>query len=109
MGHPGGPVAFDYTDLVRRHVGRDPVAKDGVSDAAIRRREKQLGVRLPASLRAYYRAAGNLAELNQAHNLLYDLPQLVIEDGYLQLPTTPGWGTEVNEAGVKAHPPRRIG
>jgi L-alanine-DL-glutamate epimerase-like enolase superfamily enzyme len=33
----------------------------------------------------------------------------VIRDGYLHLPTTPGWGTEVNEAGVKAHPPRRIG
>jgi L-alanine-DL-glutamate epimerase-like enolase superfamily enzyme len=32
-----------------------------------------------------------------------------IEDGYLRLPTTPGWGTEVDEAGVKAHPPRRIG
>ena len=33
----------------------------------------------------------------------------VIKDGFLHLPTTPGWGTEVNEAGVKAHPPRRIG
>jgi galactonate dehydratase len=33
----------------------------------------------------------------------------VVKDGYLHLPTTPGWGTEVNEAGVKAHPPRRIG
>jgi galactonate dehydratase len=32
-----------------------------------------------------------------------------IKDGYLYLPTTPGWGTEVDEAGVKAHPPRRIG
>ena len=32
-----------------------------------------------------------------------------IEDGHLRLPTTPGWGTEVDEAGVKAHPPRRIG
>jgi L-alanine-DL-glutamate epimerase-like enolase superfamily enzyme len=33
----------------------------------------------------------------------------VIVDGHLQLPATPGWGTEVNEAGVKAHPPRRVG
>ena len=32
-----------------------------------------------------------------------------IKDGYLHLPSTPGWGTEVNEAGVKAHPARRIG
>ncbi|MBI4638565.1 MAG: mandelate racemase/muconate lactonizing enzyme family protein [Candidatus Rokubacteria bacterium] len=29
-----------------------------------------------------------------------------IEDGHLCLPTGPGWGTEVNEAAVRAHPPR---
>ena len=27
-----------------------------------------------------------------------------IKDGYLQLPTGPGWGTEVDEAAVRAHP-----
>ena len=30
-----------------------------------------------------------------------------IKDGYLLLPTRPGWGTEVNEAAVRAHPPRK--
>jgi galactonate dehydratase len=30
-----------------------------------------------------------------------------IADGYLRLPTGPGWGTEVNEEAVRAHPPRR--
>lgn len=29
-----------------------------------------------------------------------------IKDGHLTLPTGPGWGTEVNEATVRAHPPR---
>ena len=29
-----------------------------------------------------------------------------IEDGHLRLPTGPGWGTEVDEAAVRAHPPR---
>jgi L-alanine-DL-glutamate epimerase-like enolase superfamily enzyme len=29
-----------------------------------------------------------------------------IREGYLYLPTGPGWGTEVNEAAVRAHPPR---
>ena len=29
-----------------------------------------------------------------------------VEHGELHLPTGPGWGTEVNEAGVRAHPPR---
>ncbi len=29
-----------------------------------------------------------------------------IRDGYLSVPTGPGWGTEVNEAAVRAHPPR---
>ena len=31
----------------------------------------------------------------------------VLEQGFLRLPTGPGWGTEVNEAAVKAHPPRK--
>jgi L-alanine-DL-glutamate epimerase-like enolase superfamily enzyme len=30
-----------------------------------------------------------------------------IRDGHLHLPTGPGWGTEVNEEAVRAHPPRR--
>ncbi len=29
-----------------------------------------------------------------------------IENGHLLLPTGPGWGTEVNEEAVRAHPPR---
>ncbi len=29
-----------------------------------------------------------------------------IKDGHLVLPTGPGWGTEVNEDAVRAHPPR---
>lgn len=29
-----------------------------------------------------------------------------IEDGHLILPTGPGWGTEINEEAVRAHPPR---
>ncbi len=28
-----------------------------------------------------------------------------IKDGYLYVPTGPGWGTEVNEEAVRAHPP----
>jgi L-alanine-DL-glutamate epimerase-like enolase superfamily enzyme len=31
----------------------------------------------------------------------------VIEDGMLKLPSGPGWGIEVNEAAVRARPPRR--
>jgi len=31
----------------------------------------------------------------------------VVKDGHLHLPTAPGWGTDVNEAAVRAHPPRR--
>ena len=30
----------------------------------------------------------------------------VIEDGYLVLPKTPGWGADVNEEFVRAHPPK---
>jgi galactonate dehydratase len=35
------------------------------------------------------------------------IPPPVIENGDLPLPTGPGWGAEVNEAFVRAHPPRR--
>ena len=31
----------------------------------------------------------------------------VIADGHLLLPTGPGWGTEVNEEALRAHPPRK--
>ena len=32
-----------------------------------------------------------------------------IKDGYLELPTGPGWGTEIDEAAVRAHPPKPAG
>ena len=38
-------------------------------------------------------------------DLVTDKP--VIKDGFLHLPTGPGWGTEVDEAAVRAHPPKR--
>lgn len=40
------------------------------------------------------------------HDELFTV-QPQIEDGYLLLPDGPGWGTEVNEEAVRAHPPRR--
>jgi len=39
------------------------------------------------------------------HNDLVTV-QPTVQDGYLSLPTGPGWGTEVNEEAVRAHPPR---
>ena len=33
----------------------------------------------------------------------------MIENGDYVLPTGPGWGVEVNEAAVRARPPRRYG
>src|SRR5262245_50797217 len=30
-----------------------------------------------------------------------------IKDGHLQIPTGAGWGTQINEAAVRAHPPRK--
>ena len=29
-----------------------------------------------------------------------------IENGHLKIPTGPGWGTEIDEEVVRAHPPR---
>ncbi len=36
-------------------------------------------------------------------------PVPVIEDGMFVLPTGPGWGVEVNEEVIRAHPPRPMG
>ena len=33
----------------------------------------------------------------------------VVKDGYLELPDGPGWGTEIDEAAVRAHPPKAPG
>jgi galactonate dehydratase len=40
-------------------------------------------------------------------DLVTEKPQ--IKDGHLFLPTGPGWGTEVDEEAVRAHPPRTRG
>jgi len=72
-----------YSKLIERHLGKLPRRTDGVPDAAIRRREKELGVKLPTSLRVYYRTAGKLTQQNKMHNILYDLHDLHVEDGFL--------------------------
>jgi L-alanine-DL-glutamate epimerase-like enolase superfamily enzyme len=33
----------------------------------------------------------------------------VVEKGDLVLPTRPGWGTDINEEALKAHPPKKLG
>jgi galactonate dehydratase len=38
------------------------------------------------------------------HELVTHVPQF--ENGYLVLPDRPGWGTEPNEEGIRAHPPK---
>jgi galactonate dehydratase len=38
------------------------------------------------------------------HELFTRLPEIV--DGQLVVPEAPGWGTEPNEAALRAHPPR---
>ncbi len=52
--------------------------------------------------------AGSLGEwLGRLHPSLRHAVRPRIEDGHLLLPDGPGWGTEVNEQAVRAHPPRR--
>ena len=41
------------------------------------------------------------------HELLTHLPEYV--DGHLVLPDRPGWGTEPNEEGLRAHPAKNKG
>jgi hypothetical protein len=83
-----------YIDLVRRRLGRLPKRLDGVTQAALGKCERRLGVRLPEAVREYYRVAGRLAQLNKAHNLLYTPDELRMEDGHL-------WFMEENQAVVR--------
>lgn len=41
------------------------------------------------------------------HELFTHLPEFV--DGHLVMPDRPGWGTEPNEEGLRAHPPKSAG
>ncbi len=41
------------------------------------------------------------------HELFTHVPD--IQDGHLVIPDRPGWGTEPNEEGLRAHPPKTSG
>lgn len=68
---------------MQRHLGRKAKVPDGLSDTQISEAEKNLGFQLPASLRDYYRIAGNLSELNKPHNVLFDIAELFVDNDFL--------------------------
>jgi hypothetical protein len=72
-----------YIALVKRHIGRAPEPSDGVAPELIRHHEQRIGVRLPTALREYYRIAGVISSINQAHNRLATLEELGVEDRFL--------------------------
>lgn len=80
-----------YSDLIRRHLGREPRRPDGVTNASLRKCERRLGFSLPAAVREYYLMAGRLDEINAAHNRLFALDELRVADGHL-------WFMEENQA-----------
>jgi hypothetical protein len=82
-----------YTDLIRRHLGRDPKRSDGVTEAAVKKCERRLGVRLPEAVREYYLTAGKLDQLNKSHNVLFALDELRMDASHL-------WFMEENQAVV---------
>lgn len=87
-------------ELPRRHLGRDPKPSDGVSEAAIERCERRLGVAQPAAMHPSYRLAGRLDQLTQTHKLLFGLDELRIDD-------SPPWFMEENRAVVHTGLPAR--
>jgi L-alanine-DL-glutamate epimerase-like enolase superfamily enzyme len=46
----------------------------------------------------------DIDRLEWDHELFTHVPEFV--DGYLVMPDRPGWGTEPNEEGIRAHPPK---
>ncbi|MCH9672865.1 MAG: mandelate racemase/muconate lactonizing enzyme family protein [Gammaproteobacteria bacterium] len=47
----------------------------------------------------------DIDDVSWKDDLVTVVPQ--IEDGYMTIPTGPGWGTELNEDAIRAHPPRQ--
>jgi hypothetical protein len=82
-----------YIDLIRRHLRRDPKRGDGVTEAALKKCERRLRIKLPAAVRDYYLTAGRLDQINKAHNLLFTPDEIRIDDGHL-------WFMEENQAVV---------
>lgn len=82
-----------YRKLVLRHLHREPLGADGLSEGEIARVERRLKVRLPQALREYYRLAGGLDQLNRAHNRLLPPHKLRIKDAHL-------WFMEENQSVV---------
>jgi len=90
-----------YAYLVLRHLGRQPLPTDGLSDTQIGQAEAKLGLRFPDAVRNYYQVAGNLSELNKTHNRLFDLSELCLEDNYLifmeENQAVAHWGIKTND------------
>lgn len=82
-----------YSDLLRRHLDRDPKDSDGVTIAAVTKCENRLGLCLPVAMREYYLIAGRLDRLNRAHNIPFSLSELRIEESHL-------WFMEENQVVV---------
>jgi L-alanine-DL-glutamate epimerase-like enolase superfamily enzyme len=47
----------------------------------------------------------DIDRLSWDHELVTHVPE--IEGGYLVVPDRPGWGTEPDEAAIRAHPPKK--
>lgn len=82
-----------YIEMVCRHIGRRPKRSDGVTEATMKKCERRLNLQLPSAMREYYLMAGRLDRLNKAHNRLYSLDELGVEDSHL-------WFMEENQAVV---------
>jgi hypothetical protein len=78
-------VSFEarYLALAEKFVGRRLGPADGVSERELASAERRLHVRLPASLRTFYRTAGRAPDLARAHNVLLDPGEVKVEGQFL--------------------------
>jgi len=73
----------EYQGFAEAYLGRDLRASDGISEATLRATERRLRLRLPRSLRHYYRRTGRCDPLNRVHNQLRSPIDLCVDDGFL--------------------------
>jgi hypothetical protein len=72
-----------YTGLCEKLMGREPTRADGTPASDLARCEGRLKLKLPLSMREFYRAVGRCRPLCNAHDDLWSPDQFEIDSGYL--------------------------
>jgi hypothetical protein len=90
-----------YAGLMHRFLGRSLRREDGLNEEEIQKAERLLGLRLPLSMREYYRVVGAVDQLNRLQNVIFSPKELYVEDEFLMFmdenQSVVSWGLKISE------------